>query len=116
MAEQFRTTGHAGKTQGQSDETVRATLTEDGYLRLPPEFCAAHFPADRCAGLRKDSTFILMPATTYAQNGIIMKQRNLAGERSTLIREVWGDDHPVGEVTAVWQNTRRRLVIDGGAL
>ncbi len=94
------------------DEQIAVQITADGYLRLPPAFCAAHFPHDRCTGLRQGTTFILMPSTVYAWNGIIMKQRTLAGERSTLIREVWGDDHPVGEFTAMWRHTRRRLVVD----
>lgn len=103
-----------GGRERMPDEVVAAEITQDGYLRLPPEVCAAHFRADRCVGIRHDSEYVLLPATVYAQNGMIMKQRNPAGQRSVLIREVWGDDHPVGAVQARWQPTRRRLVITGG--
>lgn len=87
-------------------------LTSDGYLRLPADLCLAHFPHDRCAGLRQDDgTFVLLPVTPIAPNAMIMKQRTLAGERSVLIREVWGDDHPVGILEAAWLSSRRRLVL-----
>lgn len=104
--------GEASAPSPVSDEQVTALITADGYLRLPGPFCRDHFPSDRCAALRRGGTFMLMPATVYAPAALIMKQRTAAGERSTLIREVWGDDHPVGEVTAIWQPARRRLIID----
>lgn len=91
--------------------SVEVELTADGYLRLPGEFCREHFPEDRAAGLRKADRLVLMPATIYAQNGMIIKQRNLAGERSVLVREVWGDDLPIGPVTASWLPRRRQFVI-----
>lgn len=91
---------------------VAVEVTADGYLRLPPEFCRNHFPYDRCVGLRLDeATFVAMPVTTTTPNALIMKQRSLAGERSVLIREVWGDDHPVGIIDATWLAGRRRLVL-----
>lgn len=101
-------------TQAASDpgSAVVAEITQDGYLRLPGEFAQKNFPQDRCAGLRQDdSTFILMPVSPIAPNALIMKQRSLAGERSVLIREVCGDDYPVGRVEATWLGGRRRLVI-----
>lgn len=87
-------------------------FTADGYLRLPAEFALAHFPQDRCAGLRQDDgAYVLLPVTPIAPNALIMKQRTLAGERSVLIREIWGDDHPVGSIEGVWSGARRRLVL-----
>lgn len=103
----------AGVRPARVDEAVVAEFTEDGYLRLPGDFSQQHFPADRCVGIVKAGQYVLMPASVHAPNGLIMKQRNLAGERSTLVREVWGDDHPVGQVLATWQAGSRRLVIDG---
>ncbi|UQE76471.1 hypothetical protein MYK68_07855 [Gordonia sp. PP30] len=94
-----------------ADEVVETEVTAAGYLRLPPEFCRTHFPHDRCTGLRTEQGFMLFPASVYAPAALIMKQRTLAGERSILIREVWGDDHPVGEFPATWQGARRRLLI-----
>lgn len=93
-------------------EPVTVELTADGYLRLPAEFSLTHFPHDRCAGLRADDgSFVLLPVTPIAPNALIMKQRNLAGERSVLIREVWSDEHPVGTLSASWLASRRRLVL-----
>lgn len=92
--------------------SVAIELTSDGYLRLPAEFSLSHFPHDRCAGLRPDDgSFVLLPVTPMAPNALIMKQRTLEGQRSVLIREVWGDEHPVGAFDAVWVNSRRRLVL-----
>ena len=90
---------------------VEIEITEDGYLRLPGEFTLTSFPQDRCAGLRQEDEFILMPVSPIAPNALIMKQRSLAGERSVLIREVCGDDYPVGRLEATWLSGRRRLVI-----
>ncbi|QWT23110.1 hypothetical protein KPL76_10150 [Subtercola sp. PAMC28395] len=93
-------------------ESVTVEVTADGYLRLSPEFSRDHFSHDRCVGLRLDETsFVVMPVTPVTPNALIMKQRSLAGERSVLIREVWGDDHPVGTLEASWMPGRRRLVL-----
>ena len=93
-------------------ESVTVEITADGYLRLPVDLARAHFPEDRCAGLRQDeATFILMPVSPIAPNALILKQRTLSGERSVLIREVCGDDYPVGRIEAQWLGGRRRLVV-----
>lgn len=94
------------------DELVEIEITPDGYLRLPAAFAQAHFEHDRCIGVEKETEFILWPATVYTDTAIMMKQRNLQGDRSTLIREIWGDGYPVGSFTARWQATRRRLVLN----
>ncbi len=97
------------------DQTGTVEITLDGYVRIPPELSVPNFPNDRCAGLRKGAEYVLIPATVYAQNALIMKQRTPAGQRSVLIREVWGDDYPVGEFPAMWQAKRRRLLISTSA-
>lgn len=94
-----------------ADEVVNVEITSDGYLRLPGEFCVKNFPHDRCIGTSKDGDYILWPSTMYADASVIMKQRNVAGDRSTLIREMWSDDYPVGHFDALWQPSRKRLVI-----
>lgn len=93
------------------DEAIEVEVTADGYLRLPADFASAHFEHDRCIGVAKAGEFILWPATVYADSAIMMKQRNLQGDRSTLIREIWGDGYPIGTFTAQWQAARRRLVL-----
>ncbi len=106
----------AERSRLRADDVVATVeITPDGYLRVPVELAVPNFPNDRCAGLRTDDMLALLPATVYAPNALIMKQRTLAGERSVLIREVWGDDHPVGTFVARWQAARRRLVIEHGA-
>lgn len=105
----------ASQRSRRNDDTARAEITADGYLRLPGAFAQQYFPADRCAGLVTGGRYVLMPASVHAPNGMIIKQRNLAGDRSVLVREVWGDDHPVGPVTVIWQAARRRLVLEGVA-
>ena len=94
-----------------ADESVPVEVTADGYLRLPGEFSAKYFPHDRCIGAHKDGEYILWPSTIYADASVIMKQRNVAGDRSTLIREMWTDDYPVGHFDALWQSSRKRLVL-----
>ncbi|MHB1172358.1 MAG: hypothetical protein ACYCZY_07645 [Lacisediminihabitans sp.] len=102
----------ASEAEQAAGGSVVVEITADGYLRLPAEFCHEHFPQDRCAGLRQDeSTFVVMPVSAIAPNALIMKQRNLAGQRSVLIREVCGDDYPVGQIEAIWLSGRRRLIL-----
>lgn len=97
-------------------ETVTVEFTAEGHLRLPAEFARAHFPDDRLAALRTDPAHIvIMPVGVAAPNGIMMKQRNLLGDRSALLREALSDEFPVGPVDAEWSAKRRRLTIPAGA-
>jgi len=106
----IRTGGSKAKKGG--DQRINVEITADGYLRIPADFSAEHFSYDKCIGSVADGSYVLWPATNYTDAAILMKQRNVAGDRSVLIREIWGDQYPIGNFTALWQASRRRLVVD----
>ncbi len=93
-------------------EPVTVEFTPEGHLRLPAAFARAHFPEDRLAALRTpDGAIVVMPVGAAASGGLMLKQRNVAGDRSVLLREALADDYPVGWVDAAWSRKRRRLTI-----
>lgn len=110
----IRTGGKKNTPTVNTDQFLEVEVTADGYLRLPAQFSQEYFSYDKCIGTITNGLFILWPATNYTDAAILMKQRNVAGDRSTLIREIWGDDYPVGTFTAKWESSRRRLVLNPG--
>lgn len=110
MGEIIRTGGK--KSAPSVDRIVDVEVTSDGYLRLPAEFSQQYFSYDKCIGTIAEGEFVLWPATNYTDAAILMKQRNVAGDRSVLIREIWGDEYPVGNFAAQWQASRKRLVLN----
>lgn len=93
-------------------ESVTVEFTPEGHLRLPAAFAQAHFPEDRIAALRTpEGQIVVMPVGVAASGGLMLKQRNVAGDRSVLLREALADDYPVGAVDAQWSQKRRRLTI-----
>jgi hydrogenase maturation protease len=96
-------------------EQVTVEFTPEGHLRLPADFARAHFPDDRIAALRAPTgEIVVMPVGVAASGGLMLKQRNVAGDRSVLLREALADDYPVGFVGAQWSRKRRRLTITEG--
>lgn len=110
MGEIIRTGGK--KTTASVDVTIEVEVTADGYLRLPADFSKQNFSYDKCIGTNTNGEFVLWPATNYTDAAILMKQRNVVGDRSVLIREIWGDEYPVGNFSAQWQASRKRLVLN----
>lgn len=98
------------------DSLMTVTVTADGYLHLPAALAAHRFPADvllaRLAGDRLE----LMPVASVANGGLVLKQRNAAGDRSVLLNEVLEFADVSGSFPVVWDDSRGLLVvrIDGG--
>jgi hypothetical protein len=65
-----------------------------------------------CAGLREGSDLVLVPLHGEANGGLVLKERNPAGDRAVLLREVLGNTPPVGVFPAVWDDDRGLLRID----
>jgi len=55
--------------------------------------------------LVKRHTLLLLPTRGNAAGGLILKQRNAAGDRSVLVAEVFGFQLPTGCHTAVWDES-----------
>jgi len=87
-------------------------LTDSAHLRMPVALAAEHFPSGVCAGLRNGSELFLVPLHAEANGGLVLKERNPAGDRAVLLREVLGDDAPVGVFPAVWDDEEGQLRIE----
>lgn len=86
-------------------------ISESGYLHLPGTFSALHFPADVCAAVLQGEELLLHPIHSQANGGHLLKHRNAAGDRSLLVREVLGDQVPVGTFPAEWDEARGAVVV-----
>lgn len=91
--------------------TVTVELTSDGNLRLDASIAERFFPADSLVAVPQPANeeLWLMPLTGPEGGGLLLKQRNLAGDRSTLIWEALPPNAPTGSRPAVWDETNGAL-------
>ncbi len=87
---------------------VEVAFTERGYLHLSAEVTARFFPNGLLIALVRDNELWLLPTRGAAGGGLILKQRNAAGDRSVLIWEVL-PQHPVGTRPALWDQVQGAL-------
>lgn len=84
-------------------------LTAEGNLRMPPEVAERYFPHGVLVPLRKGGELWLLPTRGAAAGGLLLKQRNSAGERSVLVRESLGDEFSPGPRPARWDDAQGAL-------
>lgn len=94
-----------------SPAELTVEFTADGYLRLGAAVTAAHFPANAAVGTVRDGQLWLLPLRGPRSGGLLLKQRNTAGDRAVLVREVLGDMIPTGTRRAYWDGTQGALRI-----
>ena len=92
-------------------EQLTVEFTEDGYLRLCAALAAAHFPAHVAVGAVRDGQLLLLPLRGPRSGGLLLKQRNAAGDRALLIRELLDDQIPTGLRQAFWDDDQGALRI-----
>ncbi|MDT7614229.1 MAG: hypothetical protein QOF00_1676 [Pseudonocardiales bacterium] len=92
---------------GQDAPTVE--FTADGYLRLDAQLAGSRFPSSAAVALIRGDQLWLLPLQGPQSGGLLLKQRNVAGDRSTLIREVLDDRIPVGVRPAYWDSEQGAL-------
>ncbi len=92
---------------------AQVVFTADGYLRMTADVAAAFFPSDALVAVPRGAELWLMPLVGPEGGGLLLKQRNARGDRSTLIWEALPDDPPTGERPAVWdeQNGALRVAL-----
>lgn len=99
--------------------TPTVEITEAGYLHLDAELAATRFPADACVARCVGDTLELMPLISAAHGGLVLRQRNPAGDRTLLIHEVLGFGQLHGLFPAHWDEhdgiLRVSLVTAGSA-
>ena len=90
---------------------VAVEFTADGSLRLSAEIARTYFPSDALVAVPRGAELWLMPLVGPEGGGLLLKQRNSHGDRSTLIWEALqaADRQPVGECPAVWDESSGAL-------
>ena len=86
-------------------------FTTDGYLRLDAELAAARFPSDAVAAVLRDDVFWLIPLRGPRSGGLLLKQRNPAGDRSVLVSELLRETLLSGVFRAFWDDEQAALRI-----
>ncbi|MCS6865896.1 MAG: hypothetical protein RMJ56_05110 [Gemmataceae bacterium] len=90
---------------------VIVEFTADGYVRMPPEVAERYFPQGVLVALCTAGELWLLPTRGPAVGGLFLKQRNAAGERSVLVREVMGANVAPGPRPARWDEQQGALRI-----
>lgn len=93
------------------NETIQVEFRSDGHLRIPASVALEHFKWDHVRLRIQPDSIVVMPTSPQAPDALLLKQRNLAGDRSVMLAEFLGDVPPVGMREAHWDNHLRSLVI-----
>ena len=83
---------------------VELELTSDGYLRMPAAVATRWFAGDALVAVARDGELWLMPLHSTAGGGLLLKQRNLAGDRSALVLESLPENFVHGPMPAFWDD------------
>ena len=95
----------------RSPDQVSVEINADGYLRMDAALAASRFPSDALAAVPRDGELWLFPLRGPSSGGLLLKQRNPAGDRAVLVREVLPDGFPGGLRTASWDDEHKALRI-----
>ena len=80
-----------------------------GYLQVPAALASQYFPQDVLVALPRSNELWLMPLHSTAAGGLLLKQRNAAGDRSVLIWEQLPVGTPAGQWPAFWDESSGAL-------
>lgn len=98
-----------------ADDDARVEFTADGYARLDAALAASRFPSDAVAAVLRDEDLWLIPLRGPRSGGLLLKQRNPAGDRAILLRGTVEDDRiPTGVREAFWDDDHKALRIPLG--
>lgn len=99
-------------TEDSDPNGSQVEFTADGYLRLDARLAAHRFPSDAAVALPRAGQLWLLPLRGPQSGGLLLKQRNVVGDRSVLVREVLADRITVGVCRAAWDGEQGALRID----
>jgi hypothetical protein len=89
--------------------TIEVEFTSHGYLVLTHEVAQQFFPFDVLLAMPKGRELWLLPTRGAAAGGLILKQRNMSGDRCVLIREAINDAPLLGSLPAFWDASNGAL-------
>lgn len=84
--------------------TAEIELTDYGYLVLDAATAGTFFPNDTLLAMPRGKELWLMPTRGPGGGGLLLKQRNPAGDRAVLVREALHDRFPIGRLPAFWDD------------
>lgn len=92
-------------------------FTANGYLRLTGNVARRLFPNDSLVALVRGPEMWLMPTHGTASGGLLLKQRNIHGDRAVLVAEALGERDVFGLRLAFWDQAQGalRVALEGAA-
>jgi len=88
---------------------MNVEFKDNGYLILPAKLVEQYFPARLLLAFCKEDEMWLLPVRGAGAGGLLLKQRNLQGDCSVLIWELFPEGMPQGKRKAVWDAERGAL-------
>ncbi|CAN5760480.1 hydrogenase maturation protease [soil metagenome] len=88
---------------------VTVEFTDEGYLRLDAALAASRFASDAVAAVVRDDNLWLIPLRGPRSGGLLLKQRNPAGDRAVLVHEVCYGRIRAGACQAFWDDEHGAL-------
>lgn len=100
-------------------QPVTVEITGDGNLRMDADTARKFFPNDAMVAVLRPAgpgghELWLMPLIGPEGGGLLLKQRNLAGDRSALVAESLPPGAPEGVRPARWDQANGALRVDLG--
>lgn len=77
-------------------------LTTKGYLHLPAALARQYFPSDLLMAFSRGAEVWLLPLRGPGAGGLVLKQRNRAGDRSVLVAELLPPGTSPGPRQSFW--------------
>jgi len=82
--------------------SIQIDYNAQGYLLIPAHVARRYFPNDVLVLMVKGDELWMLPTRGAAAGGLLLKQRNPAGDRSVLGRPYLPDDASPGAWPAFW--------------
>jgi hydrogenase maturation protease len=96
-------------------ETVAVAFTKRGYLIIGAQLARAFFPTDAVIALQRGRELWILPVSNRAAGGLLLKQRNTAGDRSVLVWHVMPNEESFDGSRSAWwdpENAALRIELD----
>lgn len=90
---------------------LKCRITETGYLQIPAEIAQQYFTTGAVIALLQEKELLIMPVNYVGAGGLILKYRNVKGDRSVLLSELLPEDVDFGIRDVQWDEEALALRI-----